>query len=86
MNATLRGYIQSFRVAELTLCLQELGLSKKGLKGELQARLFAYFGDSNGVTARGVNQPRERHRLDTAGWLTVHGIASPVLVKVALQQ
>lgn len=66
-SATLRRYILAFRVAELQLCLQELGLSKKGLKGELQSRLFAYFGDHTGVAARGVNPPKEQHRLDTAG-------------------
>lgn len=66
-SSTLRSYILSFRVAELQLCLHELGMSKKGLKGELQARLFAYFGDYSGVAARGVGPPREQHRLDTAG-------------------
>lgn len=63
----LRSYIRSFRVAELQLCLQELGLSKKGLKADLQARLFAYFGAANSVAAGGVNPPREQHRLDSAG-------------------
>lgn len=66
MNATLRSYILSFRVAELQQCLQELGLSKKGLKAELQARLFAYFGEASSVAGRGTAPPREQHRLDSA--------------------
>ncbi|CAL8467896.1 g7434 [Coccomyxa elongata] len=69
MNTDLRSYILSFRVAELQLCLQELGLSKKGLKADLQARLFAYFGAANRVAAGGVNPPREQHRLDSAARL-----------------
>ncbi|EIE20885.1 hypothetical protein COCSUDRAFT_48449 [Coccomyxa subellipsoidea C-169] len=82
-SATLRRYIFAFRVAELQLCLQELGLSKKGLKGELQSRLFAYFGDYTGVAARGVNPPKEQHRLDTAARLVTQiyhrmkGLPSP---------
>ena len=67
MNTDLRSFIRSFRVAELQLCLQELGLSRKGLKADLQARLFAYFGAANSVAAGGVNPPREQHRLDSAG-------------------
>lgn len=68
MNATLRSYIVSFRVAELQLCLHKLGLSRNGLKAELQARLFAYFGDnSSSVAGRGVTPAREQHRLDSAG-------------------
>ena len=67
MNATLRNYIVAFRVAELQLCLQELGLSKKGLKAELQARLFAYFGEASSLAGRGTAPPREQHRLDSAG-------------------
>jgi hypothetical protein len=66
MNATLKSYILSFRVAELQQCLQELGLSKKGLKSELQARLFAYFGEASSVAGRGTAPPREQHRLDSA--------------------
>ena len=68
MNGTVRGYILHFRVAELQSCLQELGLSKKGLKAELQARLFAYFGEApSNVAAPGTAVPREQHRLDSAG-------------------
>ncbi|KAK9909295.1 hypothetical protein WJX75_000109 [Coccomyxa subellipsoidea] len=58
-------------------------MSKKGLKGELQARLFAYFGDYSGVAARGVGPPREQHRLDTAARLVTQiyyrmkGLPSP---------
>ncbi len=71
MNTDLRSYILSFRVPELQLCLQELGLSKKGLKADLQARLFAYFGAANRVAAGGVNPPREQHRLDSAGHIAL---------------
>jgi hypothetical protein len=67
MNATLRSYILSFRVAELQLCLGKLGLSRNGLKAELQARLLAYFGENSSVAGRGVTAPREQHRLDSAG-------------------
>lgn len=67
MNAILRSYILAFRVAELQLCLQELGLSKNGLKADLQARLFAYFGEASSVAGRGTVPPREQHRLDSAG-------------------
>lgn len=69
MNGTIRSYIRSFRVAELQLCLQELGLSKKGLKAELQARLYAYFGEAPGGVALpgGTAVPRDQHRLESAG-------------------
>ena len=63
MNATLRSYILAFRVAELQLCLQELGLSKKGLKAELQARLFAYFGEASSLAGRA-----QRHRVSSTDW------------------
>ena len=67
MNGTIRSYINAFRVAELQMCLQELGLSKKGLKAELQARLFAYFGEAFRGIPPAPAPPREQHRLDSAG-------------------
>ncbi|KAK9817204.1 hypothetical protein WJX72_011055 [[Myrmecia] bisecta] len=61
MNATLRSYVRSFRIKELMQCLEALGLSKKGKKAELQARLLAYF---DGAESGGL--VREQWKLDAA--------------------
>ena len=45
MAAVLREYISHFRIKELQHCLEQLGLSKRGRKLDLQSRLLAYLGE-----------------------------------------
>ncbi len=79
MAAVLREYIASFRIKELQLCLEQLGLSKRGRKLELQNRLLTYLGDSQ--PPQGSPRPSDVWKTNAAGsklaslTLARHGIA-----------
>ena len=78
MAAVLREYIASFRIKELQLCLEQLGLSKRGRKLELQNRLLTYLGDSQ--PPQGSPRPSDVWKTNAAGsklaslTLACHGI------------
>lgn len=55
MTSSLRGYVAGFRIKELSQSLEQLGLSKRGRKLELQNRLLTYLGDSH--PPPGISQP-----------------------------
>lgn len=55
MTSRLREYVASFRIKELSQSLEQLGLSKRGRKLELQNRLLTYLGDSQ--PPPGISQP-----------------------------
>ena len=55
MTSRLREYVASFRIKELSQSLEQLGLSKRGRKLELQNRLLTYLGDSQQTP--GIDQP-----------------------------
>ena len=55
MTSRLREYVASFRIKELSQSLEQLGLSKRGRKLELQNRLLTYLGDSQSPSR--INQP-----------------------------
>ena len=65
MAAVLREYIASFRIKELQLCLEQLGLSKRGRKLELQNRLLTYLGDSQ--LPQGSPRPSDVWKTNAAG-------------------
>ena len=58
MSASLGEYIASFRIKELSQCLEQLGLSKRGRKLELQQRLLTYLADSQ--SSQGSAQPSSK--------------------------
>lgn len=78
MAAVLREYIASFRIKELQLCLEQLGLSKRGRKLELQNRLLTYLGDSQ--PPQGSPRPSDVWKTDAAErvitqiWRQMHGV------------
>ncbi|DBA91014.1 TPA: hypothetical protein ACH3X2_004216 [Trebouxia sp. C0005] len=78
MAAVLREYIASFRIKELQLCLEQLGLSKRGRKLELQNRLLTYLGDSQ--LPQGSPRPSDvwktnaAERVITHVWKQMHGV------------
>lgn len=78
MAAVLREYIASFRIKELQLCLEQLGLSKRGRKLELQNRLLTYLGDSQ--LPQGSPRPSDvwktnaAERVITHIWKQMHGV------------
>ncbi len=57
MAAVPREYIASFRIKELQLCLEQLGLSKRGRKLELQNRLLTYLGGSQSSQGAARSSP-----------------------------
>ena len=65
MATVLREYIAHFRIKELQQCLEQLGLSKRGKKLDLQNRLLAYLGSTE---ATGPGQSAtDIWRADAAG-------------------
>ena len=76
MTSRLREYVASFRIRELSQSLEQLGLSKRGRKLELQNRLLTYLGDSQ--PPPGINQPAaEAWKRNEAG----RQLASPLLAQ-----
>ena len=76
MAAQLREYIAHFRIKELQQCLEQLGLSKRGKKLDLQNRLLAYLGDTEAVAGPGQTVA-DVWRADAAGQ-SGHSLANPV--------
>ncbi|KAL3142516.1 hypothetical protein ABBQ38_002838 [Trebouxia sp. C0009 RCD-2024] len=78
MTSSLRGYVAGFRIKELSQSLEQLGLSKRGRKLELQNRLLTYLGDSH--PPPGISQPaaeawkrNEAERVIMTIWNQMHG-------------
>ena len=85
MAALLRKYIASFRIKELQLCLEQLGLSKRGRKLELQNRLLTYLGDSK--ASQSSDQPSDIWKANAAGSeFSSLSLASGLLPVAAEQQ
>ena len=77
MTSRLREYVASFRIKELSQSLEQLGLSKRGRKLELQNRLLTYLGDSQ--PPPGINQPAaEAWKRNEAGNILLQAQLSPM--------
>lgn len=66
MATALREYVANFRIKELQQSLEQLGLSKRGRKLDLQNRLLAYLGSTE-ITAGPGQSATDIWRADAAG-------------------
>ena len=67
MAVALRTYITDFRIKELQQCLEQLGLSKRGRKLELQNRLLTYIGECQALPHNSGNAASAVWKADAAG-------------------